>query len=177
MNVTTIHDAKVTFATPSPDSRKTTVQLSNNTTQTVDVYIDATGGRPNTSFLPTAWLNESGYVLTDPKTLRSLTAATVYAVGDVASYSAGSAMDATDPIRPLCSSILADLSPGGSAVKQTPYNKSEKMTQVVPIGPKGGVGMVMGWKVPSLMVWGVKSRTFFVEMVEPLVSGATMVKA
>lgn len=176
MNVKTIHNAKVTAATPSADGRKTTVQLSDNTSRTVDIYIDATGGRPNTSFLPSAWLNERGYVRTDPKTLRVLSAANVYAIGDVASYSAGSAMDATDPIRPLCSSILADLSPDGKAVKQTPYNKSEKMTQVVPIGPKGGVGMVFGWTVPSLMVWGVKSRTFFVEMVEPLVSGATMVK-
>ena len=86
-------------------------------------------------------------------------------------------MDATDAIRPLCSSILADLSPEPKKVKQTPYNRSEKMTQVVPIGPKGGVGMLFGWKVPSLMVWGIKSRTYFVEMVEPTVMGASMVKA
>jgi len=177
MNVKTINNAKVTAATPSADNRKTTVQLSDNTSRTVDVYIDATGGRPNTSFLPSAWLNERGYVLTDPKSLRLLTAANVYAVGDVASYSAGSAIDAMEPIRPLCSSILADLSPDGKAVKQTPYNKSEKMTQLVPIGPKGGVGMLFGWRVPSLMVWGVKSRTFFVELVEPLVSGARVAKA
>ncbi len=177
MGVTTIHNAKVTSTTPAANAGKTTVTLSDNTTKTVDVYIDATGGRPNSSFLPSAWLNEKGYVLTDPKTLRSPTAANIYAVGDVASYSAGSAMDATDPIRPLCSSILADLSPDPKSVKQTPYNKSEKMTQVVPIGPKGGVGMVMGWKVPSLMVWAVKSRTFFVEMVDPMVQGTGMVKA
>ena len=86
-------------------------------------------------------------------------------------------MAATDPIRPLCSSILVDLSEEPKNFKEIPYNKSDKMTQVVPIGPKGGVGMVFGWKVPSLMVWAVKSRTFFVEMVEPTVMGTNMVKA
>ena len=176
MGVTTLHNVKVTSTSPSSNGRKTTVHLSDNTTKTVDVYIDATGGRPNTSFLPQSWLNERGYVVTDPKTLRSA-APGVYAIGDVASYSSGSAMDATDPVRPLCSSLLADLSSDPRAVKQTPYNKSEKVTQVVPIGPKGGVGMVFGWKVPSLMVWMVKSRTFFVEMVEPTVMGTNMVKA
>ena len=175
MGVKTIHNVKVTSASPSPNGGKTTaVNLSDNTTRTVDVYIDATGGKPNASFLPASWLNDRGYVLTDPKTLRSPTATGIYAIGDVASYSSGSAMDATDPVRPLCSSVLTDLMQGG---KEIPFNKSEKMTQVVPIGPKGGVGMVFGWKVPSLMVWAVKSRTFFVEMVEPTVMGNNMVKA
>ena len=176
MGVKTIHNLKVTSTTSSPPGSNTTlVELSDKTTKTVDVYIDATGGKPNTAFLPASWLNDRGFVLTDPKTLRCSAAKGVYAVGDVASYSSGSAMDATDPIRPLCSSILADLSPGQG--KEVKYNKSEKMTQVVPIGPKGGVGMVFGWKVPSLMVWAVKSRTFFVEMVEPTVMGNNMVKA
>lgn len=88
-------------------------------------------------------------------------------------------MDATDPVRPLASSVLVDLSlpSPNNEKKQKLYKQATSETQVVPIGPKGGVGVVFGWKVPSLMVWAVKSRTYFVEMVEPLVKGTGMVKA
>lgn len=142
----------------------------------MDVYIDATGGRPNSSFLPAAWLNEHGYVITDPKTLRAPTKG-VYAIGDVASYSAGGVIDVIYAMRPLCSSVLIDL----SATDQTPPKqlqyKPMKETQLVPIGPKGGVGSIMGWKIPSLMVWMIKSRTFMVEKVPGTVMGQDYIKA
>ena len=135
----------------------------------------------------------------------------VYAIGDVASYTRGSAFDVNDAVAPLCSSILVDLTTttnaattnttttapdaqnrtrsaysslwptfatktqdqhGGSGVgKQRYYKQNETEMQVVPIGPKGGVGVVFGWKVPSWFVWGVKSRTFMVEKALDVVAG------
>ena len=172
----TIHNVKVTSATTN--GSKTTLQLSDNTTRVVDVYIDATGGRPNSSFLPTSWLNERGYVLTDPKTLRG-PAQGVYAVGDVASYSSGGVMDVIYGIRPLCSSVLIDLSgtqSGAAVPKQLEY-KAMKNTQIVPIGPKGGVGAILGWRIPSLMVWFVKSRTFMIEKAPETLAGQDYIKA
>lgn len=86
-------------------------------------------------------------------------------------------MDVVYAMRPLCSSILIDLSgTGRTPPKQLQY-KPMKQTQLVPIGPKGGVGSVMGWKVPSVMVWMVKSRTFMVEKVPATIEGKEYVKA
>ncbi|MCJ1463916.1 hypothetical protein MMC07_002525 [Pseudocyphellaria aurata] len=174
LGVKTRHDVKVNSETRK--GSKTVLELSDGTTESVDVYIDATGGRPNSSFLPKSWLNDRGYVITDPKTLRGPTEG-VYAIGDVASYSAGGVMDVLYGMRPLCSSILIDLS-GTSRTppKQLQY-KPMKDTQIVPIGPKGGVGSIMGWKIPSLMVWAVKSRTFMVEKVPGVITGKDYMKA
>lgn len=103
----------------------------------------------------------------------------VYAYGDVASYSTGSILDINDAVRPLCSSIRVDLSSDPSNVpKQLEFvQKSLKETQIIPVGPKGGVGAVFGWRVPSLMVWAVKSRTFMVDMAPGAVAGKDYIKA
>ena len=183
LGVSTLHNVKVTLATRQP-SGQTTLQLSNNTSQTVDVYIDATGGRPNTAFLPRSWLTQRGFVETDNKTMRvTPTEGHVYAIGDAASYSLGGIMDVWDAVRPLCSSILLDLSDssvnnGAHGPKQIPFvQKTLKETQIVPIGPKGGVGVLFGWRIPSLMVKLFKARTYFIEKAPAAVTGADYVKA
>lgn len=53
----------------------------------------------------------------------------------------------------------------------------QKELQVVPVGQKAGVGVVMGWKVPSWFVWMIKGRTYFIEKAEGTVKGADFVKA
>lgn len=174
LGVKTVHNVRVTSAVPS--GSKTKLELSDNTTQAVDVYIDATGGRPNSSFLPASWLNEHGYVITDGQTLRTPTKG-VYAIGDVASYSAGGVMDVMYAMRPLCSSILIDLSGTSQAPPKQLQYKPMKQTQMVPIGPKGGVGSIMGWKIPSLMVWMVKSRTYMVDKIPGTIEGKDYLKA
>lgn len=174
--VKTIHNVRVVSATPN--GKKTTLELSDNTVQIVDVYIDATGGRPNSNFLPPSWLNEKEKVITDPKSLRSPVAG-VYAIGDVASYSSGGVIDVMNGVRPLCSSIQIDLSAssqGAAQAKQLVF-KPMKDTQLVPIGPKGGVGAIMGWKIPSLMVWLVKAKTYMIEKVPETVVGKDYIKA
>lgn len=176
LGVKTIHNVRVVSATPN--GKKTTLELSDNTVQIVDIYIDATGGRPNSGFLPPSWLNEKGKVITDPKTLRGPVTG-VYAVGDVASYSSGGVMDVLYGIRPLCSSIQIDLSAssqGAAETKQLAY-KPMKDTQLVPIGPKGGVGVIMGWKIPSLMVWLIKGKTYMIEKAPANVLGKDFIKA
>lgn len=174
------------------EGRPTELTLSDGTTKVVDVYIDSTGGKPNSSFLPPSWLNERGYVLNDEKTLRLTVPKTegIYAVGDIASYSTGGILDVNGAIIPLCSSIHVDLASKISKEKVTSstglmsyfslknptqpqqhYVKYMRDTQLVPIGPKGGVGQILGWKIPSLMVWGIKGRTYMIEKAEPRVHG------
>ncbi|KFY08360.1 hypothetical protein V492_06302 [Pseudogymnoascus sp. VKM F-4246] len=178
LGVKTVHKTRVRSASENANG-STTVVFSDGTTQTVDVYIDATGGKPNTSFLPPAWLNSNGYVITDGgKTLRTPTAG-VYALGDVADYSNSSLIYALSSILPVTTSIGIDIaaSAGKNGLFKQKIFKPMKDTQIVPTGPSTGVGQIMGWRVPGWLVWLIKSRTFFLEKAEPTWKGADIGKA
>ncbi|RDW61402.1 hypothetical protein BP5796_11294 [Coleophoma crateriformis] len=176
MGASVVHKLRVTSSKEEANGT-TTVVLSDGTTREVDLYIDATGGKPNSSFIPAAWLNEKGYVVNDDKTLRTSTPG-VYAIGDVASYSSGSFMDVNFSVAPLGTSIGIDLAEkiGKKDLFTQKVFKPLKDSQFVPIGPKGGVAQVMGWSLPSFFVWLIKARTFFIEKAEPAVKGADYVK-
>ncbi|KAI4170903.1 MAG: hypothetical protein LQ343_004667 [Gyalolechia ehrenbergii] len=177
LGVKTIHNLRVVGSKPSAGSQ-TTVELSDGTSRTVDVYINATGIRPNSGFLPKNWLTERGYVITRDNTSLRGPIDGVYAVGDVAGYSLGGALDIFDAVRPLCSTIFVDLAgPNAGNHKAQAFKQSVTETQVVPIGPKGGVGSVYGWRVPSFFVWLIKSRDFMVGMAPETVTGGKFVKA
>lgn len=176
LGVKTVHDVRLSSTSKNADGT-TTVTLSDGSSRTVDVYIDATGGKPNSTFLPSTWLNASGHVITDDKTLRTDKPG-IYAIGDVASYSSGSVIDAQNSVAPLGTSIGIDLAK--AAGKESLFTQKEfkqiKDTQFVPTGPSGGVGQLMGWKLPSLMVWAAKSRTYFVFMAQGAVEGGSVKK-
>ncbi|KAI9877133.1 MAG: hypothetical protein M1830_004708 [Pleopsidium flavum] len=165
LGVTVTHNLKFASSSLDETTGQTHLSLSDGRTITTDIFIDATGGTPNTSFLPRSWLTPKGYVETDVKTLRATAAGpNIYAVGDVASYSLGAIMDVNNAIAPLASTIYTDLSQSSSSPtpkqKQIFYNQIVTETQLVPIGPKGGVGALFGWRVPSWVVWAIKSRTY-----------------
>ncbi|KAH7361073.1 hypothetical protein BKA65DRAFT_197968 [Rhexocercosporidium sp. MPI-PUGE-AT-0058] len=176
LGVKTVNDVKLSSTRRNADGT-TTVALSDGSSRTVDVFIDATGGKPNSTFLPSAWLNESGRVITDDKTMRTDKPG-IYAIGDVASYSSGSIVDAQSSVAPLGTSIGIDLAK--AAGKEGLFTQKEfkpiKDTQFVPTGPSGGVGQLMGWKLPSLMVWAAKSRTYFVSMAQGALEGGNVKK-
>ncbi|KAH9216142.1 hypothetical protein DL95DRAFT_522845 [Leptodontidium sp. 2 PMI_412] len=176
LGVKTVNDIKLSSIAKNTDGT-TTVALSDGSSRIVDVFIDATGAKPNSTFLPSAWLNESGRVVTDAKTLRTDNPG-IYAIGDVASYSSGSVLDAKNSVAPLGTSIGIDLAK--AAGKEGLFTQKEfkplKDTQFVPIGPSGGVGQLMGWKLPSLMVWAAKSRTYLVPLAQGTVEGGSVKK-
>ncbi|KAL9012790.1 MAG: hypothetical protein Q9173_002465 [Seirophora scorigena] len=176
LGVKVVHNLKVTSTTKK--GSQTTVALSNGTSRTVDVYIDATGIRPNSAFLPKTWLTEKGYVITKDTTSLRGPADGVYAIGDVAGYSLGGALDIIDAVRPLCSTMFADLAgQNAGGIKPQPFKQTVTETQLVPVGPKGGVGSVFGWRVPSFVVWMLKSRNYMIGMVPGTVTGDNFVKA
>jgi pyruvate/2-oxoglutarate dehydrogenase complex dihydrolipoamide dehydrogenase (E3) component len=94
MGVKAIHDSVKVVSVTSQGSQ-TLLTLSDGTEMTVDVYIDATGDKPNNEFVPESWLNEKGYAKTNPQTLRLDVPGgrNVYCFGSVGSYSNGSMMD------------------------------------------------------------------------------------
>ena len=182
LGVEVVHNVRVTSSTKKQDGT-TELKLNDNSTRTVDVFIDSTGGKLNTGFLPPSWLNQKGQILTDDKTLRPTAAGTegVYAVGDAGSYSSGGIMDVKYSIAPLCSTIAIDLAAKISSNKSAQPKQQEykpmKDSQLVPIGPNGGVGQLFGWRIPSLMVWGIKGRTYMIDQLPGFVKGADFVKA
>jgi NADH dehydrogenase FAD-containing subunit len=177
LGVKTVHKLRVVSSSVVAEG-KTEVVLSDGSKQVVDLYIDATGGAPNSSFLPVAWLDERKKVLTDSKTLRAMAAApNVYSIGDVASYSKGNVVDSQWSVNALGYSIYEDLSKGGKALKVKRYAQMAKAMGLVPIGPKGGVGVIFGWRVPSWFVWLVKSRSFMMEKAPEVANGAGVLKA
>jgi apoptosis-inducing factor 2 len=103
---------------------KEVLQLSNGETKTVDVYIEAIGDKPNSSFVPKEWLNERGFVLSDAQTLRlSVDGVTgVYAYGSVASYSNGTIPDVWFAKKAIAASMKSDLAGNGKPV--SPFQRS-----------------------------------------------------
>jgi NADH dehydrogenase FAD-containing subunit len=177
LGVKTIHKLRV-LSSSVLGSGRTEVLLSDGSKQVVDLYIDSTGGTPNSSFLPSSWLDGRKKVITEPTTLRSTPAgANVYSLGDVASFSKGNVLDSTWSIPALGYSVYEDLSKGGKGLKEKRYKQVVKVMAVVPIGPKGGVGVMFGWRVPSWFVWLVKARDFLLGKAPGLASGADVMKA
>lgn len=182
LKVKTVHNVRVRSVTKTQDGTKTALEFNDGSKDVVDVYLDATGGTPNTQFLPTGWLDaSSNQVLTDGVTLRATNApAGIYSIGDAASFSKSSVMDATWPVPALAYSIWYDIETGKvpsangagkrerspanlSALKEKKYKQIQSDMQMVPTGPSGGVGVMFGWRIPSWLVWLMKSRTFGIE--------------
>jgi len=46
---------------------------------------------------------------------------------------------------------------------------------MIPMGPKGRVGVVLEWAMPSLFFWLIKSRIFFFEKAEGVITEADFV--
>ena len=65
---------------------------------------------------------------------------------------------------------------GAPALKETRYKQIESDIRFIPIGLKGGVGVLYDWKVPSWLVWLVKSRTRKMEKSAGLATGADFLK-
>jgi NADH dehydrogenase FAD-containing subunit len=175
-----VYNTKVVSANKlgEAEGAKTTVELSNGKTIEADIYIDATGTRANTGFLPKEWLGDRNKVACNHKTLRvehESAGKRVYVVGDVGSYTRGGVMDQADAIPVAMTNLKTDLiahlsgkAPGGDRH----YTPNLKEQQVVPIGTQKGVGAFGGYRVPSQMVWAIKGRDYLIsQLVEGTLRG------
>ncbi|KAH7398720.1 hypothetical protein DE146DRAFT_655392 [Phaeosphaeria sp. MPI-PUGE-AT-0046c] len=175
-----VFNTKVVSANKVGDAEgaKTKVELSNGESIEADIYIDATGTRANTGFLPREWLGDRNKVACNPKTLRvdhESAGRRVYVVGDVGSYTRGGVMGLADAVPTAMTNLRTDLvarltgnAPGGDRH----YTDNLKEQQIVPIGTQKGVGAFNGNKVPSVMVWAIKGRDYLVsQLAEGTVRG------
>lgn len=181
MGVKVIHD-NIRVVQHTKEDGKEVLKLSNGETKTVDIYIEATGDKPNSKFVPQEWLDDTQKVKTDPNTLRlNVPGVTgVYCIGTVASYSDGSILDVKFAMPAVLESIKLDLQGKGtscpastSASTRTDENLGgprtakvfKKVTsdmQFVPIGSTQGVGIAFGWRLPSFIVKMAKAKDFMI---------------
>ncbi|PSN63726.1 FAD/NAD(P)-binding domain-containing protein [Corynespora cassiicola Philippines] len=167
-----VYNTKVVSATPAGEGEayKSIVELSDGKSLEADIYIDATGARPNTSFLPKEWLDNRNKVACNPKTLRvehESAGARVYVIGDAGSYTRGGVQDQGAAIPVVLTNLRTDLTAyisGEAAGPDRHYEPNLSENQLVPIGTSKGVGAAMGWKLPSIMVWMIKGRDYMIGM-------------
>lgn len=138
MGVKTVNGGTKVTSTEAQEGA-TLVKLSDGQEMLVDVYIDATGDKPNNKFVPEAWLDEKGYVRTDAHTLRLDVPETtgIYCIGSVGSYSNGSIFDSKFGLKPLLESIRLDL----IGQRET---SSLSITSTDPT-PAGWIGWLTSW--------------------------------
>ena len=181
-----IKNSRVTSVSPegagSEDvAASATLTLDNGKTLDADLYIPTTGTIPNTDFVSSSLLTANKRITTNPSTLRVDAAGPrIYAIGDVASLARPAIHLILDAVPILCANIKRDLSLFASASASVSDNsrdvshhdgvgnkedrifkEDKRETQLVPIGRRGGVGAVMGWRVPSFLVWAIKGRDYW----------------
>jgi apoptosis-inducing factor 2 len=164
------------------------LRLEDGSTIKADIYIPATGLHPNTSFLEPSLLSADKRVKTNPMTLRvaagNTSAEGLYAVGDVASTDRPAVHLILNAIPVLCNNIKQDLQLAAGVSASAPeltaertYKSDKTETQLVPIGKARGVGALMGWRLPSLLVWAIKGRDYWLWTMGDLWSGKQWNKA
>ena len=159
-----------------------TITLDDGKTLDADLYIPAIGTRPNTGFVDPILILEDGRVNTNAATLRVDNAGQrIYAIGDAASYARPAIHLILNAVPILCANIKYDLllasgkeeiSTGGDRL----FKEDTRETQMVPIGKSKGVGAAMGYQLPSLMVWLIKGRDYWLWTTGGLWSGKQWAK-
>jgi len=171
----------------------TTVELSDGSSKTVDLFIDARGAaKVNNEFIPSSWLDQTGRVKSD-KGFRvtgdnSSDVSGIYVVGDIVAGSKNTAIELDAQVPTAASSFAVDVAqklghkpssggllswiPGMGSSGPTVKEFKPMNAILVPIGPNGGVGQVMGLGLPTFMVKKGKSEKFLMELVDPAVSGS-----
>jgi len=187
VGVTVIKNARVKTVAPhnagtDDAAAKATIILDDGKTLEADLYIPATGTRPNTSFVNESLLSVDGRVDTNASTLRVDKAGLrVYAVGDVASYARPAVHLILSAIPILCANIKHDLLLASgremsSVGEDRVFKEDTSETQLVPIGKSKGVGAAMGYQLPSFLVWLIKGRDYWLWTTGDLWSGKQWAK-
>ena len=187
VGVTVLKNARVKSVTPegagteSALTSKTTVTLTNGQTLDADLYIPATGSKPNTSFVPRALLAPDGRVDTNPATLRVDKAGErVYAIGDASSYARQAIHVMLEAIPVVSANIKRDLllaaGNEGAPSADREFKADERETQMVPVGKSKGVGAAMGYQLPSFLIWLIKGRDYWLWTTGGLWSGKQWAK-
>jgi NADH dehydrogenase FAD-containing subunit len=182
VGVTVLYNTKISSHTENADG-KTEVHLSTGKSLTADVYIPAIGVTPSTSFVPEALKQAGGWINANPSTLRVDAAGPrVYAVGDVAKVDKGGVLNLYASIPVFGANFAHDvLGEAGAGVGAVPAERAYKPkngeTQLVPVGPKSGVGAFNGWKMPAFAISMIKGKDYMAGEIPKILEGKQFTKA
>jgi NADH dehydrogenase FAD-containing subunit len=183
VGVTVIKNSKVQAVVPKDAgtsrnlTASTTVSLDNGTTLEADLYIPATGTKPNINFLDPSLVTSDDRIETNPSTLRVDKAGPrIYAIGDAASYARPAVHLVLDAVPVLCANVKRDLLLAAGTEKDAAredrvFKEDTRETHMVPIGKSKGVGAAMGYQLPSFLVWLIKGRDYWLWTTGNLWSG------
>jgi len=189
VGVTIIKNSRIVTAEPRGAgsdvnflTAKSKLTLDDGTTLEADLYVPATGTKPNTSFVPQPLLTSDSRINTNPTTLRVEGAgARIYALGDASSYARPAVHNILSAVPVVGANIKRDLllaaGKSESEIGQDKVFQEDKTeTQLVPIGKSKGVGAAKGWKLPSWMIWAIKGRDYWLWTTGGLWSGKQWTK-
>ncbi|CAL5866904.1 uncharacterized protein PFLUO_LOCUS1115 [Penicillium psychrofluorescens] len=171
--ITSQRVTSVQEVTPSDGTKKTwTVSLDNGDKLSADLYIPTTGVLPNSSFVPTQFLDKDGWVKVD-KELRvqgddSKASLPIYAAGDITNNWQRFSFKAAEQAGVVAANLKADILGKGS---RKTYDQGEAVMMVVPVGEAGGTGLMFGFTPWSFLVRMIKGKDFFVSKAVSLVAG------
>jgi NADH dehydrogenase FAD-containing subunit len=179
LGVEILYNTKVVDSKES--NGRTTVTLAKGETLEADLYVPAYGVEPNSPWLPAKLLDEKKYLKTSDTLRVDAAGSRVYAIGDIGSYSRNNAVDIINSLPVLAVNLKRDLlsydpmrpdeKPKGT---DRVFKSDPREMMIVPLGSGGGVGAIMGWKMPSWAAWLIKGRDFLVGMSGlPTVDGST----
>lgn len=148
-----------------------TVTLTTGKTMTADVYVTAAGVVPNNEFIPSALLDEDGWVDVDRnfRASRIPLSANIYAVGDITSHPQRIASRMPTLTGTVVSNLRADIVGKGS--RSTFDAAKQSVLLAVPLGKSDGTGQ-MGWiTFPGFVLAIFKGKDYMTGMGRKLVSG------
>jgi NADH dehydrogenase FAD-containing subunit len=149
----------------SEGGKEGSVKIDGGKVIEADLYIPAIGVIPNSSFIPPALLDASGYLITTPEQkVSSPDISDVYGIGDITTNPSKMAVTITQQIAVTVANLKHDIEKTG---KRKAF-QTETTTLVIPIGEKGGVaemgdlgGLVLWSWVVSLVKGGFFIRVPF----------------
>lgn len=183
LGVTVIKEARVMTVTPTGAgtddvASKATLTLEDGRILEADLFIPATGLKPNTSFINESLLTADGRVDTKPSTLRVDKAGPrIYAIGDASSFARPAVHNIVAAVPILGGNMKRDfllaLGNDRTAPPERIFKEDTREVQLVPIGYKMGVGAAMGIGMPAWLVWFIKGRNYWVSFSKGLWTGRT----
>ncbi|PYI07759.1 FAD/NAD(P)-binding domain-containing protein [Aspergillus sclerotiicarbonarius CBS 121057] len=172
VGVTVLKNTRVKAVSPAEAgtqnvTSKATVTLDDGQILDADIYIPATGTAPNTGFIDQALLSDDTRIKTNNTFRVDNAGPRVYAIGDVASNVKHPAVHSIlNSIPVLCANIKRDLRLAAGVEpslvgEDRVFEEDTRTNQMVPIGQSKGVGEAMGFQLPSVLVWLVKGRDYW----------------
>ncbi|KAH8896700.1 FAD/NAD(P)-binding domain-containing protein [Thozetella sp. PMI_491] len=186
VGVSVVKNSKVQVVTPAiagtqDVASKATITLENGKTLEADLYIPAFGTTPNTAFIDKELLASDGRVETNTATLRVEKAGPrVYAIGDASTYARPAVHSLLSAVPILASNIKRDLLLDAKVAVGVPaertHTEDKRESQLVPIGKSKGVGAMMGYQIPSFLIWLLKGRDYWLWTTSNLWNGKQWAK-